>query len=99
MCSNSKPPVFLFSKLMNQKSPFFSPELRHKGTVHDRLFEEGVNFFDIFGHIYSDCIFGSAAGRAQFRIESNLFEVVSTRPGTTGMFMIWQNFSLRGWLL
>ena len=38
-------------------------------------------------------------GGCEFAIKGNLFITINTLPGQRGMFMIWQNLSLRaGWL-
>ena len=39
-----------------------------RSTVSDVLFEEGVDFFDVFGHVDGDCVPGSALGGAKLGV-------------------------------
>ena len=69
------------------------------GTVVDGLFEEGVDFLDVFGHVDGYCIFDATVAGTEFGVESDLNASRGTLPATVGMFMMLQNFYLRAWLL
>lgn len=88
----------LWSKFMCQKRLCFSSG-SGRGTVRDRLLQERVDFFYVFGHVDGDCVLVATARRAQFCVQGDLGGDRDTRPGRMGMFMMLQNFYLRAWLL